>query len=334
MEKNSKPPFVSVVVALKNEMGFIDKCLESLLNQSYDKSAYEILFYDGNSTDGTREYLDSVAKSNAQIKVFNNPREVAAAGWNLGFSQSEGKYVVMMGGHTFVDPDFIRKNVEILEKDNVCCSGGKVTAIGEDTKSQAIAMAFNHPFGVGDARYRYAKEKCEVETVNYGMYRKSVVDQVGPINEAIKRGEDWEYNYRVVRKFGKMIYSPEIKAHYFSRSGFRKLWKRQYDAGKYKLEIIRDYPGSLLVRHFIPFLFALAFIILPVVTVFGLNPIILSGFAGIYLLANLSFSFILSLQNGLKYFFYLCWSFFVMQFAYGLGFMLGLPKLFKSPDIS
>jgi len=324
MTSNNKPPFVSVVIALKDEKGYIEKVLESLLKQTYPVENYEILIYDGQSTDGTREYLLQMAKKHPQIKVYDNPKIVAAAGWNEGFRQAKGKYVVMMGGHTFVASDFIEKNVELLENSQAPCAGGSVTAIGQDTKSQAIALAFNHPFGVGDARYRYAKKQCYVETINYGMYRKEVVDVIGPINEEIKRGEDWEYNYRIVRKFGKMIYSPAVKSYYFARSNFRKLWKRQYDAGKYKLEILRKYPGSILFRHIVPFVFAFLVIILPVLTVLGLPSIYLIAFWAIYLLTNVIFSAWISIKKGLRNFFFLIWAFFVMQFAYGFGFMVGL----------
>lgn len=327
MNKSDNKTLVTVVIALKNESKYINGCLESLLNQTYNEKRYEILIYDGGSDDGTKEILDTINNKNPQIKVYNNPKGMAAAGWNSGFRESKAKYVVMMGGHTQVAPDFIEKNLDILENENVCCTGGRVEAIGEDLKSQAIALAFNHPFGAGDARYRYSKKKCYVETVNYGMYRKSVVDSVPPINENIKRGEDWEYNYKIVQKFGKMVYSPEIRSYYYSRSRFLKLWKRQYDAGKYKIDIIRKYPGSILMRHIIPFLFSFFTLLLPLAVLLGLNIDFLFLFWGLYLATNLSVSFYISLKNGFRFFPLLIWTFFIMQFAYGIGFLIGLIRL-------
>lgn len=320
---------VSVVLAVKDEITYIQKCIDSILNQTLDKSDYEILVYDGQSSDGTSQYLADVAKEHPNVRIFNNKKIVAAAGWNEGFRISKAKYLVMMGGHTILAPDFLTKNIEILENNDAPCSGGRVFARGEDTISEAISLAFNHPFGVGDARYRYAKKKCLVETVNFGMYRKSVVDEIGPINEKIKRGEDWEYNYRIVKKFGKMIYSPEIKSYYYSRSTFKGLWQRQYDAGKYKLHIIREYPGSLLLRHLVPFFFALFIILLPIFTILGFDEYYLLLFFGIYLFINIFISARISLKNDFKYFPYLVPAFFIMQFAYGLGFIAGLKFLLK-----
>jgi glycosyltransferase involved in cell wall biosynthesis len=333
MTNTNSLPFVSVVIATRNERGYIEKCLESLLNQTYNPAEYEIQVYDALSTDGTKEYLLEMERRHPQIKVFDNPNIVPAAGWNLGFKNTPAKYVVMMGSHSYVDPNFLQRNVEILESEDVPCCGGSVTAIGEDSKSKAIAMAFNHPFGVGNAKYRYSTQKCYVETVNYGAYRKSVVDdpEIGPINEEIKRGEDWEYNYKIVKKYGKMVFSPEIKTFYYARSTFKDLWKRQFDAGLYKLEIVQKYPGSLLFRHLVPFLFAFAIILFLLLALIGYNTYLIFMLGSIYILANLLVSAKISFTNGIKYFPLVSWAFFVMQFAYGLGFLLGIFRiLFKS----
>lgn len=327
MNKNNNELIISIVLAVKDEIYYINKCINSILNQTLSRDKYEILVFDGQSSDGTAEYLTDKAKSHSNIRIFNNKKIVAAAGWNEGFRISQAKYLVMMGGHTEIAPDFLERNIEILENHNTPCSGGRVYAVGEDTKSHAISLAFNNPFGVGDARYRYARKKCYVETVNFGMYRKSVTDTIGPLNEEIKRGEDWEYNYQIVKKYGKMIYSPKIKSTYHSRSNFKQLWKRQFDAGLYKLDIIRRYPGSLLLRHLIPFIFVLFALILPLITLIGLNSIFCVLYYIIYMVTNLVFSLYISLKNGLKFLPYLIWTFFIMQFAYGFGFLVGLVKL-------
>lgn len=318
-----------MVIALRNEKGYIEKCLESLLAQTYDPACYEVLAYDGGSTDGSREYLQQMAREDPRVQVFDNEKIVAAAGWNAGFRRAKGKYVVMMGGHAYVEADFLAQNVAILETEDTPCAGGIVQAIGEDFKSKAIASAFNHPFGVGNAKYRYAREKCRVETINFGTYRKSVVDAVPPINEEIKRGEDWEYNYQIVRKFGKMVFSPEIRVYYFSRATYKNLWRRQFDAGFYKLDIIRKYPSSLLLRHLVPFLFAAAVLLGPLLLLLGLPPLLLAGFWGIYLTGNLGTALRIAWRQDIRYFPYLVWAFFVMHFAYGLGFFLGTLSLLK-----
>ena len=50
---------VSVIVPLFNEEKFIEKCLESLINQTYPKEKMEWIFVDGASTDKTVEIIKS-----------------------------------------------------------------------------------------------------------------------------------------------------------------------------------------------------------------------------------------------------------------------------------
>jgi glycosyltransferase involved in cell wall biosynthesis len=56
-----KHPFVSVIVAVRNEEKHIRECLDSLLAQDYPRGRYEVLVVDGQSTDGTREIVEGFA---------------------------------------------------------------------------------------------------------------------------------------------------------------------------------------------------------------------------------------------------------------------------------
>ncbi|MBN2423435.1 MAG: glycosyltransferase family 2 protein [Calditrichaceae bacterium] len=328
-------PFITVVIASRNEFNFIEKCLNSFLNQDYPKDKYEIFIYDANSTDGTKEYLLEQSKKQSNISIFSNPKLVQAYAWNLGFSISKADFVVMMGAHSFVDSDFFKKNVKLLENyPYIACVGGLVKAIGGDNKSNAIALAFNNPFGVGNAKYRYSDTECLVETINYGMYRKSMIDQVGPIDEKILRGQDWEFNYRIVKKFGKMIFSPSIKVYYYARSNFRKLWKKQFDAGFWKIYIIKKHPKSLLFRHIIPLVFILTLFALFFISILTANYLALIILIILYILINIVYSFIIASSESYKLFFYLVFSFFIMHFAYGIGSIKGIYKfVFNAPPV-
>ena len=50
-------PFVSVVIAARNEAGYIGDCLKGLAGQSYPADRYEVLVVDDGSTDGTAQIV-------------------------------------------------------------------------------------------------------------------------------------------------------------------------------------------------------------------------------------------------------------------------------------
>ena len=59
MEIQSARPLVSVIVAMRNEEGFIKRCLNSLAAQDYPQELLEVLVLDGRSTDQSREIVSS-----------------------------------------------------------------------------------------------------------------------------------------------------------------------------------------------------------------------------------------------------------------------------------
>ena len=61
---------VSVIIAIRNEEGFIHRSLDSLVNQDFSKERYEIIVVDGMSVDKTREIL-----SQYQTKHFGGLSE-------------------------------------------------------------------------------------------------------------------------------------------------------------------------------------------------------------------------------------------------------------------
>jgi chlorobactene glucosyltransferase len=64
--KNGKT--VSVLIPARNEEENIERCVRSLLNQTYRD--YEILVIDDNSSDGTWEILERLAKENSRVRIF------------------------------------------------------------------------------------------------------------------------------------------------------------------------------------------------------------------------------------------------------------------------
>jgi len=58
-----KNPLVSVILLVRNEEKFIEKCLNSIVNQTIPKNLIEVLVIDGNSTDSTPEIVRLYSKN-------------------------------------------------------------------------------------------------------------------------------------------------------------------------------------------------------------------------------------------------------------------------------
>ncbi len=86
-------PLVSVVLITYNRIRMLERSVATILANSGDV-AYELIVWDNASTDGTAEYLDSVAASNPQVRVVHNPENVGVNGVAAGVRLARGAYIV------------------------------------------------------------------------------------------------------------------------------------------------------------------------------------------------------------------------------------------------
>jgi glycosyltransferase involved in cell wall biosynthesis len=92
----------SVIIPAYNVAGYLEKCLNSLLAQTYKD--YEIIVIDDGSTDETSEIADSYANRNECITVIHKMNEGVSAARNSGIEIASGEYFLFFDGDDFVEP--------------------------------------------------------------------------------------------------------------------------------------------------------------------------------------------------------------------------------------
>ena len=173
--------------------------------------------------------------------------------------------IVILGARTEVADDFIAESVAALARTGADAVGGVVASEpldGHDTAgARAVALALRSPFGVGDARYRYGTVEREVDTVNYGAYRRTVFERVGLFDEALAWVEDDEFNYRLRAAGGRLVLAPRIRVRYFARPTLAALARQQFRWGLNKPKVARRHPAQMRPRHAVPSLFVAALLL-------------------------------------------------------------------------
>ncbi len=104
----------SFIVPVYNGEIYIERCLSSLLNQTYDN--FEIIIINDGSTDKSLSKLKSYAKKNKQIRVFSTVNKGVSSARNYGIKKSTGDYIVFVDIDDLVNKDmlfFIQKAIEI-----------------------------------------------------------------------------------------------------------------------------------------------------------------------------------------------------------------------------
>ena len=229
--KNSDSVLVSVVMPCWNEERFIGQAIESLMDD-YFREHCELIAVDGMSDDRTREIIEGLRDEGICIKLLENPNRTQAYGLNLGIKAARGKYIVRADAHCVYPPGYVRKCIELLEETGAGNAGGRMLPMGMNDGQQAIALAFQHPMGVGDARWHLGNFQGDVDRVYLGTYRRDLFDEIGLFDTNCRTNEDAELDIRIL-KAGKRVYlDSSIQVVYFPRETFKKLIKQYFFYGK------------------------------------------------------------------------------------------------------
>src|SRR5215510_5627774 len=97
--EESTPPFVSVVMPVRNESRFIARSLGAVLAQDYPALSMEVIVIDGMSSDLTRRIVQDFQAQDARVRLVYNPRQIVATGLNAAIDQAQGKVIVRVDGH-------------------------------------------------------------------------------------------------------------------------------------------------------------------------------------------------------------------------------------------
>lgn len=107
-----KEELISVIIPVYNVESFLDECLESVVNQTYEN--IEILLMDDGSTDSSGEMCDLWAQKDERIRVIHKGNEGLSATRNRGLEFVTGKYVAWVDSDDYVDLQYLEKLYNLL----------------------------------------------------------------------------------------------------------------------------------------------------------------------------------------------------------------------------
>ncbi len=318
-------PFISVVIPVRNEAGFIRDLLDAVFSQDYPQDRIEVIVADGLSTDGTREILADLQARHPQLVVVDNPGRIVPTGLNLAVARSRGEIVVRIDGHAVISPDFLRQNIALLSEHPEAWSvGGPIRHAATTTFGKAVAVAMSHPLGVGNARHRYPDYEGYTEGAQFPALRRWVFDHIGMFDERLVRNQDDEFNYRIRRAGGKVYVSPRVRYAYFVRARIGQLFKQYFQYGFWRIPVIEKHGRPTTLRQMAPTLFYAACVLLALAAVWWREPLLAVALPSVYITALLLAGAATVLENNLRVSSCVPVAIATMHAGYGLGMGYGI----------
>ena len=322
MEKETK---VSVLIPCRNEVQYIEGCINNVYSFHPPDGAFEVVVIDGMSTDGTREILFRLKSRFSELVVINNPGKTVPRAMNLGIQHAKGEYIVRADVRCIHPRSYLCDLIELSERtgaDNV--GGVLVPKFGHTYAQNAIGLAYKSRIAMGGALRDRGDFAGETDTVYGGCFKKSRLIEIGMYDEDMVRNQDDELSFRLRERGGKIIQDGRIKIQYFPRSSFWHLFKQFMQYGYWKVAVIKKHPRQASTRHLLPAVLVLGLVALGLLipfTIYGLYGFL--ALIGSYFSALGLFSFKSAYQRSLKLLPGLMLAISLIHISFGIGFIIG-----------
>lgn len=271
---------VTFVMPILNEAEYVEAAVKSVLSQAYD-GPMEVVLALAPSTDGTDEIVQRLVEDDDRIRVVDNPEMHIPIGLNLAIAAARHPIVIRVDAHSALAPGYAARGVAELERVGAANLGGIMVAVGEPGFQAAVARAYNSRLGLGGGSYHSADaEPGPAESAYLGIMRADVVRSIGGFDESVRRGEDWEMNFRLRRAGHTVWLDPALRVTYWPRATWSRLARQFVATGVWRGELARRLGARNPLRFFAPPMLVLnvaAAIVVGVLQVVG----VLSGTLGL-----------------------------------------------------
>ena len=247
----STSPDLSVILPVLNEANHLADAVKAILRQDY-QGKFEVILAVGPSKDETLEIANQLAKSDSRVVVVLNPTGRTAAGLNIALAKSNSPIIVRVDGHAEIPSNYLSIAVDLLRKTGAVNVGGLMGAVGKTKFEKSVARAMRSPLGVGAAKFHTGGGSGEVDTVYLGCFLREALTEIGGFDERFIRAQDWELNFRLRERGGKIYFDPRLEVTYRPRPNLAALAKQYFEYGRWRRVVSRKHAGTINYRYLAP----------------------------------------------------------------------------------
>jgi glycosyltransferase involved in cell wall biosynthesis len=245
-------PEVSIIICTYNRDAYIKESITKVLEQDLDKTHFELIVINNNSTDRTDEICQLLLKQfkNTAFHYFIEKNQGLSFARNRGIKEAKGEILVFIDDDAMVEKDFIGNLLTFYRlHPEVSATGGRIHPLYEAQKPNWLSSFLMPLISVIDLGNRAKPFRFKRYPIGANMaFRKIVIENVGNFNILLGRsgdnlqgGEEKDLFLRI-RANGKSIwYVPDaIVHHVIPASRLRKEFIKKLGIGIGKSEFIRS----------------------------------------------------------------------------------------------
>lgn len=214
--------FISVIVPVYNVENYLEKCMQSLINQSFLEM--EIVVIDDNSTDNSLSVARKYEKYK-NVKVISKDKNSGLSdSRNIGIREASGHYIMFLDSDDYVENGCILKIQELAKKNN----DPDILYFGyceeyEDVNNKNIKYGYvspkNHVYTGEDFALEELKHRNLYAAACFGIYKREIIVDNNLFFKSGILHEDELWTPQVILNANKIYTSDYVYYHYLRRKG-------------------------------------------------------------------------------------------------------------------
>jgi glycosyltransferase involved in cell wall biosynthesis len=196
-------PFVTALIDTYNHETFIEKAIDSVLQQDFPAAETEILVVDDGSTDRTPELMRKFAP---RVRLISKANGGQGSAFNAAIPEAQGEILAFLDGDDWWAPGKLTAVVEVFAKDPaVGLVGHAVTEVYPDGRQRTEMPRELSRFRLSSAEEarKFRMRKAFLGTSRM-TYRREVLRQIGPVPEGLMFEAD-EYLFTLAGFFSDVV---------------------------------------------------------------------------------------------------------------------------------
>lgn len=225
---------ITVVVPAYNSEDTISRCINSILNQTYQD--IQLIVVDDGSKDGTKKTIEELKKIDSRIELISIPNSGVSHARNVGIEKARGDYITFVDSDDYIDETMYESLIELIKDYNVDIAHCSYKNVSEDgTILKRIGYSGKIISQTHDEAIEcFLTDRLFIESLCNKLYSRHLFDNVR-LDESIRINEDVLANFCLFNAAKNSVYVDEPFYSYVSNTQSVTHTKRGYEGAEQSL---------------------------------------------------------------------------------------------------
>lgn len=212
-------PTIDVLIPVYNGEKYIEKCLKSLLNQTYKN--LRIVVADDGSTDNTKNIIKTIQKTAQNIELITKKNEGSISKTrNFLLDKIKSEYFTFFDSDDYAEPTYIEELFTLLTS-----YAADISLCGKSRHNENKSVNLEKFNKKQSKIYFMNKQECIAEMLSSNLFNGTVYSKMfrtktlnnADFDENIHYGEDLDFCFKIMQNCNKFVFTKKKLYHYIIR---------------------------------------------------------------------------------------------------------------------